>query len=339
MLWVLSLIRAAIAVRACHVALRASIYVALFALPVIAAAQDDASATAFELDWEAPRGCMSSTQARSAIEQLLSPNASTGDEPAQVEVQIEATEEGRFEAEITVQHDESEGERTLRGESCPQLAEAAVLIVAMVLDPVGASLRVVAPAQLEPSSPEPQDESPNERVRVALGLRLAADVGALPTSTGGAGLTLGLHFATLGTVLRVQLEALAWMPQDALGGPVAASGATIGLYTSALRGCLDLVSAAQRELAFGTCLTAEAGLSTGRALGISDGRAQQGLWSAGLLGLFARKALPGPLQLELLAEVGAPLHRPSYGIDGFGLIFRASSFIARFGLGVGWLFP
>jgi hypothetical protein len=150
---------------------------------------------------------------------------------------------------------------------------------------------------------------------------------------------LGQHRGVQGTILRTQIEALAWLPQDAHGGPVIGSGATIGLYTGALRGCIDLLSVAQRELALGTCAATEMGLSTGQPMGISDGRAQQGLWSAGWLGVFARSTIYGPLQVELAAEIGAALHRPRYAIDDFGLVFRASPAIARFGLAVGWLFP
>lgn len=293
----------------------------------------------FELDWEAPEDCMSEGQARAAIEGLLGTRASQA-AGASIEVRISRLESDRYQAEIEARREGETGERSLHGESCARVSEATVLIAALVLDPSGAALRTAA-QKVEPD-PKPQAEADDEEdvdepgppLRFSIAARAVGDAGSLPTLTAGASLALG---ASLGA-LRFELQALAFLAQDATSGPVGGSGARIGLYSGALRTCLDAAHAFDRTFTLAPCLAIEAGLSTGEARGISDGQSRRGLWTAGLIGFSARQLFADALFLELLAEIGAALHRPRYQIDGFGGVFQASPVIGRTALSAGWIF-
>lgn len=316
-------------------------------------------------------------------------------EGARASVQISGSEKAGYTAEIAVRRGTSSGERTLRGARCDELAEAAVLIIAMAIDPEGASARAEqrardkdALAQSAPSAAAgtrpsaervgasaptteqpratttPETETPDTRGepegaeeplddeghtdeepealrdpsaagRLVLGVRGTGDAGSLPQPTIGGGLIAGIHWPRL----RLELQAVAYVPQVVHTGPTASSSAKIHLLTAAINGCYDLLGTRDTQRALGGCAALEAGLSQGQARSISDGRTSQGLWLASFAGLDVRQRVLGPLHLRLLAEVGLPILRPSYEIAQFGRVFRASPVLARFGFSAFVLFP
>lgn len=351
-----------------------------------------------ELRWTAPPACPSKRAALDALGQLLDDTAYDAAQPTRASVLIQGTQQAGYVAEIAIERGASSGERTLRAARCAELADAAVLVIAMVIDPdaatAAASSRATpdatardatagppsaraAPSSAAPAPkpelerrasepPIPEDEEPEreddepEREddgpepepaaepdaddtprdprragRFALGVRASGAAGWLPEIALGGGLLAGLHWPRA----RVELLAHAHVPERLRRGPVSGSGAKLELYTAALSGCVDVLGARDRARALGACAWLEAGLSSAEPRGLSDGRAQRGVWLAGLLGLDARHALAGPLHARLHAEVGAPFVRPSYEIDGFGRVFRASPLLGRAGISLLVLFP
>jgi hypothetical protein len=363
------------------VALLASITVLIFGSSPIAHAQ---SAEPLELKWETPAACMSASVARAAIRGLIRAERYT--ERARVRVLIEGTQQRGYVARIEIARGESTGERELRGARCDELAEAAVLVVAMAIDPEGAAARAAAvnatpsasratgettpsetvqaepenegapvevdderiqdeprrePAEDEDEPVEDEDEDedepsdPRATGRFVLGVRGTGDAGSLPSATLGGGLIAGIHWPRL----RLELQALAYLPQLQEHGPAPGSATEITLSTGAITGCYDLLGARDEERALGACAAIEAGVSRGRPQLISDGREASGFWLAGFAGIDARQRVVGPLHLRLLAEAGLPVVRPLYEIAPFGRIFRASPLLGRFGISLFVLFP
>jgi hypothetical protein len=359
------------------VALLASIVVLIFGSSPNTHAQ---SADALELQWETPRACMSASVARAAIRGLIRAERDTT--RARVRVLIEGTQQRGYVARIEIARGESTGERELRGSRCDELAEAAVLVIAMAIDPEGAAARAAAanaipsaspaagdttpsepvqperqeapveaegkPAQDEPveedepAGDEDEDEpaedepsDPREAGRFVLGVRGTGDAGSLPSATLGGGLLVGIHWQRL----RLELQALAYLPQLQEHRPTPDSATEITLATGAIAGCYDLLGARDEQRALGACAAIEAGLSNGRPQLISDGREATGFWLAGFAGIDARQHVVGPLHLRLLAEVGLPVVRPLYEIAPFGRVFRASPVLGRFGISLFVLFP
>jgi hypothetical protein len=75
----------------------------------------------------------------------------------------------------------------------------------------------------------------------------------------------------------------------------------------------------------------ELGAATGRGTAVRDATTTVGLWAAALagvsLGLPAREGRVLTPRLGL--AVGVPWARPSFEVDGYGRVFRASSWVAR----------
>jgi hypothetical protein len=113
-------------------------------------ARAQAEAPAFELQWSAPAACLSASAARGAIQALI--RDQTAGERARARVLIEGSEQQGYVAQIEIARGASAGERELRGAGCAVVAEAAVLIIAMAIDPEGASARAAALRQTAPGA-------------------------------------------------------------------------------------------------------------------------------------------------------------------------------------------
>jgi hypothetical protein len=294
--------------------------------PAVAAA-DERGPSRLQLEWQAPPGCLDRDEARAAIE--AAPGASSRARGAKVvaRVRIARLPDGRWNADIWMYGAQGSGERSFAGGSCAHVAEAAALIVAMALAPADEP----EPARVRPPGPEPDASTPT---RFFAGVRAAGDVGSLPEPSAGAGLAFGVEHGAL----RGELEAIAWLPQVARGAPPERVGGRFGLFTAALRGCVDAIPGSG-AVQLGPCLGGEAGLATGRGEDISDPETNEHLWAAALLGLSLRHAGPSNLHLSLLVEAGVPLRRPPWGIDEFPDVFRASPVLGRASLTLAWRFP
>ena len=76
-----------------------------------------------------------------------------------------------------------------------------------------------------------------------------------------------------------------------------------------------------------------------RGRGVRDATTQVAPWlSAGVAGFVSWVTAAGPVIRLGLSGV-APLHRPSFAIDGAGSVFRASAIAGRADLILGWHFP
>lgn len=166
------------------------------ALPPVAAESD-------YLDWQAPASCPSAGEVRASVAEL----AGRSPDPQEVAVRaVASSDAGGWQLQLSTRAGRVEQLQTLRADSCEGLADATALIVAVMLDPVGAASRIsvaepVAERGLTPA-PEPApaaEESPPEpeQIRTAptrwsfgLGLGLGGERGAVPRGTGGARLTL-----------------------------------------------------------------------------------------------------------------------------------------------------
>jgi hypothetical protein len=278
---------------------------------------------------------MDAVRARASIEALLGEDARGDALTTEVSVQIEGNAQTGYRAELEIERGDEAGERALRGARCDEVSAAATLVIAMVIDPSAAE-RVPAAEPAPASLGAPLANEPAEPLRIALGAKLLGDVGSLPRATLGAGIALGLHFTAR---LRIELAALALLPQRAVGGPTATSSTLLALYAGQLRACFAPFDALANVMAFEGCAAAELGISRGDPRGISNGGPSSGVWGAGFVGLGLRQASRNGLQVGALIELGLPIFRPVYEIDGYGPVFRATPVLARLSLEARWLFP
>ena len=248
-----------------------------------------------------------------------------GRDPVEIEVRIEPQPDGRFRAEVWLERDDAEGPRTFVGSDCRDVAEAAALIAAMLVDAGHAA---------EPGSDDAASDAVRRPLRIALGVHVLGDAGSVPKPTLGGGLSLGLRWGRLHGGLR----ASAFLPRTTESGPRPGSGGELGLYVAGLSGGFELVRAFDQRLGSGPLLGLEAGLMVGQGRGLALPRTERQPWLAPSLG-WAVLLTGDAYCAGLRAEVFAPLLRPSWVLDDFGELFRVPAAVGRLSLEVAWLLP
>jgi hypothetical protein len=292
-----------------------------------------------ELDWDAPQECPDREAARGAIEAALGTKTETDDMPgpAVVRVKVTQSESGRYAADIWMYDATGSGERSFEGADCAQVTQAAALIVAFALkdQDTDAATKRAQPAADHgaAASAAPADDHPN----LALGARVAGDVGSLPQADAGLALVLEVWHGRLSA----ELAGSAWLPRTTSTGPLPpGSGGEFTLYTGAVRGCFALTSDVSRTWNLGPCAGAEAGMIAGSGVGtsISPQHSAHGFWGAGLFGFSLRYLGALPLVFGILTELGVPIHRAEWQVDDLGRVFQPSVVVGRASLGMSWQF-
>lgn len=110
------------------------------------------------LTWTAPEGCPDDAMVRAEVVRLLGGAIPAG-EPVAAEGTTEATA-GAFRLTLRTRMNDADGERVLEAAACGELADAAALIVALMIDP-----EAVAEAPSAEPGPEPEPELPDTRER------------------------------------------------------------------------------------------------------------------------------------------------------------------------------
>jgi hypothetical protein len=238
------------------------------ASPTAVLAQTGATAPV-RLDWDAPKGCPSGPEVSASIARLVarSPRPAGAGLTARARVSRHGKEDWRVR--LVMADAETEGERELGAESCPALADAVALVVALAIDPelasafepsagasapsdgrsaqVSKAIPPPAPADFHPSTaserpasrPSPPPEAPTRpstaRPRSAPYVAVETLVGAgdRPDVSAGVGLVVGWAVRAF----RVELEGALWAPSDAVTATAPEKGGRFWLATLALRGC------------------------------------------------------------------------------------------------------
>lgn len=289
---------------------------------------------AVDLRWDAPAGCPSQATVAGQIAAMVgdSPEA-----PARVEFGVERRED-RWHLVGEISGVADSGRRELSAATCEELAEAAVLIVAIAVDPpvvpepaapepVASEPVVPAPVVTEsvvtepvpiaevPESvpePEPQPRPPVVRRRVSglVGLSGGLGLGALPGPAGVVRLALGVR----GDRWSAALVQDVWLPRTQVVSALPEYGGRFWLWSAGLRGC-GVVPAGRVEVPL--CATIAAGVMSGKGVGaLSVSRSRLAPWVAASAGPGLRVPLGRGVGLVLAAELVAVLARPRFEITG-----------------------
>jgi hypothetical protein len=291
------------------------------------------------LAWRAPLGCPDETWAKRALRAYLGSREGDDYKPMSVRIDIAPAPGGRFRAELSLDGGAS-GDRRFEGATCARVADAAVLIVALMLDPVEVATQIEAPTPREVAAPNPASHEieggPGSaaRARVRIGIHAAGDAGSLPEPSVGAGLTAGVRFART----RIEADGTAWVPRRALAGATGAIGGEIGLFTAGLRGCVALFGETG-GLVIEPCLRLEGGVASGTGFGILEPATSRAPWGAAFAGFAVIQRTAESFGAWLSIEGGTPFVRPDHIIEDFGTVFRANRLLGRLSFGLAWSFP
>jgi hypothetical protein len=293
---------------------------------------------ALTFTWSAPETCPSRAQVLAELTRLLGGTIlmAPGDD-----LEVRATvEHGRVWSVVlaTRRAGRAEGRRSLDAPSCPSLAEATALIVALMIDPdaVAAHAEDAKPDASSVTPPPTQDAVPesSSATTFLVSIHTQTRLGTLPGLDVGLGLGAGIArgrwmLEVRGTygLRRDQAASLSSEPD---------AGGRFNIMTGALSGCFDL---GQASLGFGPCALVEAGWVSAKGYGADAGYSKSAPWVAlgggGFLSLMLGRHLEAALNLDVLA----PLWRPSYVFAGTsGSVFQAPPVGARALASIMWRF-
>lgn len=267
------------------------------------------------LRWSAPEGCPSVAQLDRAVARMLGDDITAPEPPLEVDGLVTLTG-GVWRVQLTTR---AGGERTLTASTCRAVSAAAVVVVALMIDPLAATAG--PPALEEPVEPRP----------FSLGALVALDLGTLPRLAPGVGL---LGTVGLATGFHLELHAQLWLRQTTV--PTAdGAGAGFALYTGAL--------GARRDFELGPVtlaplLAVEAGALRGNSFGLSNPAANVALWVAARAGVLLAVSF-GYLRVGLRVEAVAPFTRPRFVAGGVGDLFTPALISGRGALCLELRFP
>ncbi len=304
-----------------------------------------------ELSWRAPEGCPSESEVRARVQKLAG-SAKSSSASLRAEGTVTRSEDGEFHLELVVHAGALVGSRKIDGKSCSDLAGAAAVALALLLNsdaplsadtlgaeapnptaaPNGSSSSSASPPTTSPTrDPQSPRESPPHESRALEPTRSPAPdaasarhffiqlpigalgVGQLPHPSFGFGLAAGV----VGAGFRLSLRAEDWLGQHLDTTYLLDSyRADLSRQSLALSGCRAF-PASGFELAPCVLLSLERLSARGTGPGVAP-RASSQLWPAFGLGLQARLRISA--WFGLFSEIAGELEAsaPQVTIDGVG---------------------
>lgn len=281
------------------------------------------------LEWIAPAECPDAARGADELARFLGGRAL----PVPARVELGASAQG-YAATVTV----ARASRTLHGSDCETLARAAVLVVAVSLDPVATAAVVSSPASAvvaaTPAPPRPPTTARSPRrttARADVRARVEPPLASTHWLGASGGVALALVPALTGAVrlgyayghraLRVQAE-ITYATPRAVTYP--AEPKVGGRFQSVVAGVRACFAPATGRLAVPLCAGLEGGPIFGQGVGIANTRSPVGVWLGGLAGAAAVVRVHARVALVAGAELLVALRRPAFHVDPRGTLFIAA---------------
>jgi hypothetical protein len=309
---------------------------------VILSAGDAAATESVRLDWvrgEGADACPDGTEIARRVQARLGRSVLSDDARRRIEGVVERRGAGwRVTLRVRDADGTVVGRREIDASSadCEPVADAAVLAVALAIDPEAAlgppppaeAVEPPAPAPASPAPPpetcraaepivltapvypglvvRPCPEPPEPSYRLTASARALAAGGQLPRIAPGAALAADVRFEER---WHVGAE-LFWLPETlAPTGPFA-----FGLTAGAAQGCFDVVPFGRGAL--GVCLGVQIGALHAVVLDLVPIEPGEQLWAAAAAHSRLDVALAEPLGAEVGIELGIPMVRHEFGVAG-----------------------
>ncbi len=232
------------------------------------------------------------------------------------------------------------GDRKVFARRCDELADAAVFIISVAIDPslmggVDPSPPPPSEPAVEALSPEPEpqpepvpppDPPPPPQITWLGRIDAGPDIGAMP----GVGGHLGVGFGLQRRHLRLEMGGRLRLPQTLRlpSHPTARARFTLG-HTE-VRACGVLFAG---RVEFPLCGAVELGAIRATGIGVERATTEHRLWSG--TGVSPGLVVPwGRIALRVGFDVTALLVRPRFSIDGGGLVHRPGLVQARGLIGI-----
>lgn len=262
------------------------------------------------LEWSAPPDCPSGQQVEASIARQL---GGAKAEPPLTVTALVSVQNGTWQVELG---NGQGGARTLTGQTCRAVASAAVVVVALMIDPL--AVTEATPVIEEAAPPRP----------IFFGVWGGGDLSTLPKLSPG----LAVHFGVaLAAGFSLEIHAQGFLPQVTTQTP----GATVTLFGGALGARRDFEAG---PFFFAPLLALEAGALRGRSFGVSDPALNHAFWLAGRAGVALGLRF-GVVRVGLRAEAVVPITRPRFIAEGVGELYTPPFISGRGGVTLELHFP
>lgn len=323
------------------------------------------AAAPIELSWSAPGECPDEGFMRAEVARLTRSPVGGG-APLRVRASVSSDEPGRWRLELRTTRGGLDASRSLEGPACAPLADAAALIISMMVDPdaePAATPEAAAPTPAvadtgpdgrdDPQRPRaetpapPPAEAPRRRrargvrpaaapptartpLRFVVGAGAGVDVALLP----GASLSVRAAAGIVVGPWRVELSGQYW-PGNGVVHPTRPDvGGRFSLAAGGATVCRDL--AAGQVAGVGLCAGVEAGAVTGTSYGVTAPATASAPWAAATVSAAGALRVASRVALRVQAAAVVPVLRPDYQLENLGTVHRlpAVGFRGLFGVEV-----
>ncbi len=271
-------------------------------------------------------------------------------EPVEASATARPERDGVWRLTLATRQGGVAGRRAFEADSCVAVAEAAALVIAMMMAPnarleapgpapshdTKLAPRAVAPpsrAAARPEVPTAAHASGNsEAVRMRLSPAVTLDAGSLPAPTLGVGAvwSVGTHW------FGVDFHGVWWPARRRSLPERSGSGVEVGLVTAGAQGCALLGQLGSTALR--GCLGGEIGSLSADAFGVSRTQAAHPFWAGVAAGLGWEVSLGRAMAAWVQAGAIAPLTRPAMVVSPYGEVFRPESIATRGAAGLAYAF-
>ncbi len=325
----------------------------VFSAAVTARAQ---SFPLLELSWRAAEGCPAKAEVERQVLALL---GGPTESASRVKASVRAWrgEDTRWHVDIHTETQGVQGERKVDGETCKAVAEASALILAMAVDPEAVAATAMRTEEPVPTR-DPSDRPPPLRVvpvlpaySPPLPAALPVDIPTPETPVGAsiaplAGLDLGSlpgvapwFGASLALVQgRGRFEGrMVFVPERSATVPSQdGPGGSFALTAFGLAGCHEVAGNSPR---LSLCGGLEGGVMRAEGFGVTDPGDADPLWLSVTPSLLVQWRLASYVSLRSEIAAGIPLRRPSFYLEPYGEVHRASPVVGRVSVGPQLEFP
>lgn len=321
--------------------------------PATVRAQDRLTLTA-----RAPDACPDATAMRAEVARLLGGAIPDGP-PVEAEASTEAMADG-FRLTLRTRTGDAEGERTLEGPACEGLADAAALVLALMIDPARVVDDEPAPEATTRPTPDPAPRAaaslagpdapapPSWRAPRRAPQASPAEDPAAPPSPGFVGAGAGVDVGTVPApsawvwveagwgvpLVDGRLRAGVVTPQPGLRAAGSSAGADITSVSVDARACVHPFEAARGLAACGGLLL---GVSVAQGFGLASTETGLGTFFGAVVGIEARWRPVDAVGLGLDATLVIPFNPLEFAVRAAGgdeVFLRQEPVSGRFGAGV-----
>ena len=305
-------------------------YLSLVAMLVAVHAPARAQQAGDAFAWQAPVSCPPADEVRRRLAELEVGDFQDGQR--QVQVVIEEQEGVGFRLLLRTTLDGRSGERELSGPSCDEVTDAAIAMLAVLLDAEARRAEALPEPEPEPApeAPPAQRAKPAPVARVpsprrippaapALDGVLFAGVGSGVGFLPGVALAFDARIAVRRGPWSLHLAGQLWPQRVAPSPDLAGAGAELALFAVGVQGCREQ-PVGRVGLRF--CGGLDAGWTRAHGFGVDERRAPLVYGSSVVAGFGLAFAISRSFRVRGLVEGNLPLARPRFVLSNVGAVYR-----------------